>query len=59
MVSFSRPHEFPPNPISTTTTISEEVYVVLQEMLAPCVEVGLVITQLRELTGRQEPTVIT
>lgn len=30
-----------------------------QEMLAPCVEVGLIITQLRELTGRQLPTVIT
>eukprot|EP00092_Neocalanus_flemingeri_P031038 GFUD01033718.1.p1 GENE.GFUD01033718.1~~GFUD01033718.1.p1 ORF type:complete len:563 (-),score=165.78 GFUD01033718.1:500-2188(-) len=30
-----------------------------QEMLKPAVEVGLVISQLRELTGRQEPTVIT
>jgi len=30
-----------------------------QEMLAPCVEVGLVISQLRELTGRTQPTVIT
>eukprot|EP00088_Acartia_fossae_P013844 TRINITY_DN17318_c0_g1_i1.p1 TRINITY_DN17318_c0_g1~~TRINITY_DN17318_c0_g1_i1.p1 ORF type:complete len:563 (-),score=106.87 TRINITY_DN17318_c0_g1_i1:601-2289(-) len=30
-----------------------------QEMLKPCVEVGLEISQLRELTGRQEPTVIT
>ena len=30
-----------------------------QEMLSPAVEVGLVITQLRELTGRTEPTVIT
>jgi len=30
-----------------------------QEMLKPAVEVGLQISQLRELTGRQEPTVIT
>ena len=30
-----------------------------QDMLAPAVEVGLVISQLRELTGRKEPTVIT
>jgi len=30
-----------------------------QEMLKPAVEVGLIISQLRELTGRQEPTVIT
>ena len=30
-----------------------------QEMLGPCVEVGLVISQLRELTGRTQPTVIT
>jgi len=30
-----------------------------QEMLGPCVEVGLQISQLRELTGRVEPTVIT
>jgi len=30
-----------------------------QEMLGPCVEVGLVISQLRELTGRLQPTVIT
>jgi len=30
-----------------------------QEMLKPAVEVGLEISQLRELTGRQEPTVIT
>ena len=30
-----------------------------QEMLKPAVEVGLVISQLRELAGRQEPTVIT
>jgi len=30
-----------------------------QEMLKPAVEVGLQISQLRELTGRQKPTVIT
>ena len=30
-----------------------------QEMLAPVVKLGLQISQLRELTGRQEPTVIT
>lgn len=30
-----------------------------QDMLAPAVEVGLVISQLRELTGRSNPTVIT
>lgn len=30
-----------------------------QEMLAPVVQLGLQISQLRELTGRQEPTVIT
>merc|ERR1719154_11689 len=30
-----------------------------QEMLAPCVQVGLEISQLRELTGRDAPTVIT
>jgi len=30
-----------------------------QEMLRPAVEVGLQISQLRELTGRQEPTVVT
>jgi len=30
-----------------------------QEMLKPAVEVGLMISNLRELTGRQEPTVIT
>ena len=29
------------------------------EMLAPVVELGLEISQLRELTGRTEPTVIT
>merc|ERR1711918_178678 len=29
------------------------------EMLAPVVQLGLEISQLRELTGRQEPTVIT
>ena len=32
---------------------------IFQEMLGPCVEVGLQISQLRELTGRAEPTVIT
>jgi hypothetical protein len=32
---------------------------IMQEMLAPCVEVGLIITQLGELNGRQQPTVIT
>lgn len=30
-----------------------------QEMLAPCVQVGLQISQLQELTGRDAPTVIT
>ena len=30
-----------------------------QEMLAPVVELGLQISQLRELTGRQQPTVVT
>merc|ERR1719348_37489 len=30
-----------------------------QEMLKPAVEVGLQLSQLRELTGRQQPTVIT
>ena len=29
------------------------------DMLAPVVELGLKISQLRELTGRTEPTVIT
>ena len=29
------------------------------EMLAPVVQLGLEISQLRELTGRQEPTVVT
>ena len=29
------------------------------EMLAPVLELGLEISQLRELTGRTEPTVIT
>jgi len=37
----------------------EKLFGSAQEMLAPCVEVGLQISQLRELTGRQQPTVIT
>jgi phosphoglucomutase len=30
-----------------------------QEMLAPCIEVALEISQLVKFTGRKEPTVIT
>jgi len=37
----------------------EQILLSAQEMLKPAVEVGLQISQLRELTGRQEPTVIT
>jgi len=37
----------------------DKLFASAQEMLGPCVEVGLQISQLRELTGRQEPTVIT
>jgi len=38
---------------------SSKLFASAQEMLGPCVEVGLQISQLRELTGRQQPTVIT
>jgi len=38
---------------------ASKIFASAQEMLAPCVEVGLVISQLCELTGRKEPTVIT
>jgi len=37
----------------------DQILLSAQEMLKPAVEVGLQISQLRELTGRQEPTVIT
>jgi len=37
----------------------DQILLSAQEMLKPAVEVGLQMSQLRELTGRQEPTVIT
>merc|ERR1711931_433533 len=36
-----------------------KIFASAQDMLAPCVEVGLVISQLCQLTGRKQPTVIT
>jgi len=37
----------------------DQILLSAQEMLKPAVEVGLQMSQLRELTGRKEPTVIT
>jgi len=37
----------------------EDLLASAQQMLKPAIEVGLMISQLRELTGRKEPTVVT